>query len=380
MNPIHLYLLHFPNINKFYDTCGVDKKEELVSRIPGGATLSNRFLLDCIWWTMVVIEPFLSLFLITVFLPFFIFKVLFKKRVANKSKNVALCYAGLARQRINAVPEVYQRIDYYLYPLFVDNSWVMEGKERHNILESLNVWDVLKAYIWSIGGIVAATIKTHGLYLYRNYLCYEYILTSYYLNELSPDSTLYFVNHVDRWAVLFNFAPQKSKVLLQHGIESSWADWPIKLTTVTKAYVFCESQKERMTNAVLGHEPIYEVMPATISLTDMTTALRKNIVIVACDNYIFYDQEEKIIKSAVRDDLRIYVKIHPGKNDYQKYLNLKKKANKNLEVINTSTFPRVDAVVSYKSTLGLEYEALNIPVFYYDELPLEEIIRRINSL
>lgn len=380
MNPIHLYLLHFPNIKKFYDTCGVDKKEELASRIPGCATLKSRFLLTCLWLIMVVVEPFMSLILITVYLPYFMFLVMTKKNMIVKCKNMALCYHGLAKQRIKAVPEVYDKVDYYLYPIFVEDTWVMEGKGKHNILEMLNAWDLIKAYFWSIGSIVAATVNTHGQYLYRNYLCYEYILTYYYFQKLSPDSTLYFVNHLDRWAVLFNLAPQKNKILLQHGIESPTADWPVKLTSVTKAFVFSEGQKERLTKAVLGHVPLFEVMPPTIKLTEMTTALEKNIVIVACDNYIFYEQEEKIIKNTARDNMRIYVKIHPGKNDYQKYLWLKKEANKNVEVINTPTFPRVEAVVSYRSTLGMEYEAHNIPVFYYDEMTLEEMINRINAL
>lgn len=379
MNPTSLYLLHFANVNKFYDTC-VDKKEELASRIPGCATIKNRFLLNCLWYVMVFIEPILSLVLVTFYMPFFLFKVIFRKRKPFTYKHIGLGFAGLARQRIRAVTEVYDNVDYYLYPINVDEVWVMPDKERHNVLEIVSAWEVLKAYFWSLITIVVATFKTHGKYLYRNSLCYEYLLTNYYLRRIPEDCTLYFVNHLDRWAVLFNLAPQKEKVLLQHGIEGADADWPVKLTNVTKAYIFANSQKERMKNAVLGHEPVFVEMPPTISLTDMSSALQKNIVIVACDNYRFYDKEEYIIKRIIRKDIRIYIKIHPGKNDDQKYMEVKKSINDNIEIINTPTFPKVDAVISYKSTLGLEYEALNIPVFYYEDMSLDDIVKHINAL
>lgn len=379
MNPIKLYLLHFANINKFYDTI-VDKKAELASRLPGCGGIRSRFLLNCLWWVMVVLEPFLSLIIITVYLPVFLWKVIVRGKKKTVGKDIALCYAGLAKQRIKAVPEIEEKLDFYLYPIFVDERWLVPNKEQHDILERVSLWDVVKAYLWSILVIIAATVKTHGKYLYRNHLSYEYILTCYYLQLLPLDCTLYFVNHLDRWAVLFDHAPQHYKVLLQHGIESPKADWPVKLLSVNKVYVLAESQKQRMVKAVLGHEPEFVVMPPTIALTEMPNAKHKNVVVVAGENYMFFNEESYVIKNLDYTDLMVYVKIHPGKNDYQKYLNLQKTVNPNIEVITTQTFPRVDAVVSHNSTLGLEYEAHNIPVFYYDDMSLEEIANRINLL
>lgn len=379
MNPIKLYLLHFANINKFYDTC-VDKKEELASRIPGAATIKNRFILSCLWVAMIIIEPFLSLILITVYLPIFLIKVTTRKRKQVVAKNIALCFSGLARQRIKVVPEVYSKVDYYLYPISVNKIWIMPDREQHSVLEVVNGWEIIKAYFWSCLAVIAATVKTHGKYLYRNYLCFEYLLTYYFLNKLPRESNLYFVNHLDRWAVLFNYAPQENKILLQHGIESPKADWPVKLTKVNKAYVFSENQQERMIKAVLGCKPAFEIMPPTIILTDMPSARERNIVIVAGENYMFYKNEEYIIKKLANENIRIYVKIHPGKNDIQKYIDLRDKQNPNVEIIAIPTFPRVDAVVSHYSTLGIEYEAHNIPVYYYDELTLDDIVSKIKSL
>ena len=376
MNPVKLYLLHFSNINKLFDT-GQDKKAELASRVPGCARLKNKFLLNCLWWIMIIIEPFMSLVLVTVYLFVFLFKVITREKNLDTGKHMGLCYSGLARQRIKAVDEIYNKVDYYLYPIFVDKRWLMEGKEQHNVLEKVSVWDVVKAYIWSWPCIIAANIKTHGNYLYRNYLCFEYLLTDYYFKRIPVNSTLYFVNHLDRWAVLFNLAPQSKKVLLQHGIETPTADWPVKLTEVSKAYIFSENQKERIKNAVLGHNVEFVVMPHTIKLTDMPMAREKNLVIVAFPNYLRYEQEEYIIKALANENWMIFVKIHPGKNDDQKYLELKKTVNPNIETICTPTFPRADMVVSYYSTLGIEYEAHNIPVLYYEENTLDDIISTI---
>ena len=379
MNPVKLYLLHFANINKFYDTI-VDKKAELASRLPGCGSISNGFLLNCLWWLMVIVEPFLSLATITFYLPVFLFKTIAQGREKIIGSDIALCYAGLAKQRIKAIPEIEEKIDYYLYPIFVDKKWLEQNKEKHNIFEIVSLCDVFKAYLWSFLAIIAAMLKTHGKYLYRNHLSYEYILTNYYLQKVPKESTLYFVNHLDRWAVLFDYAPQQNKVLLQHGIESPKADWPVKLSSVNKVYVLAESQKTRMVKAVLGHEPEFVVMPPTITLTAMANAKCKNVVVVAGENYMYWKEEEYIIRHLDYSDLMVYVKIHPGKNDYQKYINLQKTVNPNIEIIKTQTFPKVEAVVSHNSTLGLEYEAHKIPVFYYDDMSLEDIVKRINAL
>jgi hypothetical protein len=378
MNPIKLYLLHFRNINKLYDTFN-DKKAELASRIPGCATINNKVFLDCLWCICVVLEPIVSLIFISCYLPFFIYKVIFRRKGKPVGNNMALCYAGLARQRIKIVKEVYEVVDYCLYPIFVNEGWLIEGKERHNILERVSIIEVFKSYFWAILCIIFATIKTHGKYLYRNYLSFEYILTDYYFKKIPQNCTLYFVNHLDRWAVLFNQSPQTNKVLLQHGIESPKADWPVKLTNVNKAFVLSESQKECLTRAVLGHETVLSVMPPTITLTEMPSSLKKNIVLVAYPNYMYYDKEEYIIKALSDENCRVFVKIHPGKNDSMKYLNLKKTVNPNIEIISTPTFPRADLVVSYYSTLGIEYEAYNIPVLYYDEHSLDEIVKEIKK-
>lgn len=380
MNPVKLYLLHFANINKLYDIGFVDRKEELASRVPYCGTLKNRYLLNVLWWIVVITEPFLSLIIITIKLPVFLAKVITRNTSKNVGKHIGLCYSGLAKQRIKIVDDVYETIDYYLYPIGVEKIWVMPDKEQHCVLEQVNAIEVIKAYLWTCVAIIIANIKTHGKYLYRNHVCFEYLLTNYFLHRISSDCSLYFVNHLDRWAVLFNYAPQKEKILLQHGIEGPNADWPVKLLNVKKAYVFADSQRERLTKAVLGHIPEFEVMPPTISLTDMQTAKGKNIVIVACENYIFYENEEYIIKRINNENLRIFVKIHPGKNDYQKYVTLQKIVNPNIEIITTPTFPRVNLVVSYYSTLGIEYEAHRIPVLYYDEITLDDIVNRINAL
>ena len=376
MYPVRLYLLHFANIFKFYDTC-IDKKLELASRVPGCARLRNKFLLSVLWWMAVIIEPFLSFVLITIYLPQYLYRVVIRDGREEIGKHIGLCFAGLARQRIKAVEDVYKQVDYYLYPISMDEGLIMPGKARHIVLEQVSWIEVCKAYLWSAVAIPAAFIKTRGRYLFRNYLCFEYLLTYYFFKRVPVDSTLYFVNHLDRWAVLFNLAPQKKKVLLQHGIETPEADWPVKLTNVNKAYVFSEGQKERMVKAVLGHEPEFAIMPPTIKLTNMPSAKETSIVLVAGPNYMFYDSEEYIIKALAQSEVTIFVKIHPGKNDYSNYLHLKKTDNPNVEIITTATFPRVDIAVSYYSTLGIEYEAYQIPVYYYGEMSLEEIVNEI---
>jgi len=380
MNLIKLYLLHFANIKKLYDTNPLNNpRKELASRVPGFATVDNGFLLGILWWVAVVVEPFVSLLFVTLSLPRYTYKLIKRGRKRDVGHSLALCYSDLSKHRVKANLDVFEKIDYYLYPISVDKSWIMEGAESHSVLDSVSFFEVLKAFFVSIPTIIIATINTHGKYLFRTHLCYEYFLTYYFLKRVPADSALYFVNHLDRWAVLFNLAPQHYKVLMQHGIEAPTADWPVKLTNVNKAYVFAESQKERMIKAVLGHELEFAIMPPTIVLKELPDTTVKSVLIVSCQNYMYYDNEEYIIKALADTDYKIFVKIHPGKNDYQKYVDLQNTVNHNVEIITTATFPRVNIVVSYYSTLGIEYEAHNIPVLYYNQHSLDDIVNEIRK-
>ena len=60
-------------------------------------------------------------------------------------------------------------------------------------------------------------------------------------------------------------------------------------------------------------------------------------------------------------------------------LNLEKEFP-NCKIILERMFPDVDVVVSYRSTLAVEYQALNKSVFMYEINTIDEIIEKINEL
>ena len=186
-----------------------------------------------------------------------------------------------------------------------------------------------------------------------------------------------FANHKDRWAILFDESHQTSKTLLQHGVESTNYKYPIKLKNITELYAFNAKSCELLKNTILDCSPAVKFLRPTIKLTSCSSSAKLLVLIVSPISPL-KEREEYIVKKLQCNDIDIYIKPHYQNKDYSFYEYLAQDNRFNL--IKEQIFPKVDLVVSYDSTLVLEYQMCGIDVLLYDNKTLEEIVDSIFNL
>lgn len=162
---------------------------------------------------------------------------------------------------------------------------------------------------------------------------------------------------------------------MQHGIETKTANWPVKLNTVTTLYAFNEELGLDVTRALLTHEPEYKFMKPTIGLIDDEEDKNFKVLIV-CHPAAMRDREEYLISHLQEPYITVYAKTHYTTPDLSFYEELTKRYNYHL--ITTKMFPKVNTLISYRSTLVSEYEICGIPALMYaDYKTLDDIVTEV---
>lgn len=377
-HPIKLYISHYANIIAYINKKKNRNLDFFYSRIPKNFqfVFNNRCSQYIFWKLAIITEPIISLVIVTILLlPFIVLSIIIrKKKITNK---LYLSYAILLRKRVE-IADLYSSSTDWLYPLFIPTSMEkVVDKNVHNVFEGINVLDVFKAYLYSIFTILISVFFLRFKYLFRNYVCFEYYLTADFLKKLSNDVEISFANQIDRWAILFDHAPQKRKVLFQHGIEMPESDWPIKLKNITLLYALSKNEAKLLIKATILSKPIVRILPPTIQLTNYNVENKSNVLIVGYPAYGLFDKERDLIYGIDLDKVNLFLKLHPGVQDISKYKELQRK--RNYILIENDTFPNVDFVISYRSTLAVEYEVYNKCVLFYNDYSIEEICKIVNK-
>ena len=167
-HPIKLYIDHYANIIAYINKKKNRNIDFFYSRIPKNFqfVFNNRYSQYIFWKLAIIIEPILSLIIVTMLLLPFIVLSIFnrKKRISNK---LYLSYAILLRKRVE-IADLYSSSADWLYPLFIPTSMKrVVGKNVHNVFEGINVFDVFKAYLYSIFTILISVFFLRFKYLFR---------------------------------------------------------------------------------------------------------------------------------------------------------------------------------------------------------------------
>lgn len=190
---------------------------------------------------------------------------------------------------------------------------------------------------------------------------WEYYELEIALRKLCKDCDLYFCNQSDKWALLFDSIPSKSKTLLQHGLASTLGRVPYRLKNISKFYSITKSTWKDAYENIFDCNPELVIMDPTIELYQ-TNDNKFRILIVA--DIIQLENEVNMLKNLSKFTcLEIYLKKHPSLQNDKCYRQLQSKYN--FIYITEKKFPRVDFVISYYSTLAYEYMAYDIPVYMY---------------
>lgn len=331
--------------------------------------------------------PFLSIFYIMGFLefPFSIFIllvrfliVLVKKNKAKKNHlddNILLSlstkepfYEGLM-SNFNLNYSVL-KIPF----MHLDNS-------RHkeiNVLSGVSIMNIIIAYLWSLQFVSKYLFHYSGKDLFfRFYSCFEYFLTYFFIINSKEQIVYYFFNTYDRWSYLMDIS-EHNTIWIQHGILYDDIKFA-KLNNIKIAYYISPSQKNICESVLFNCKPT-AFYRKTIELTPLDSCFyeigKKNVLLIC--NTFFFENEKEIINSIDYNQYILILKTHPKHSTelYQKYVN-----NRTIWLAKPFTFPRVDYVISYASTLADEYEAVGIKVFRYDSnISVASLIINFNTI
>lgn len=377
MNVISLYLHGLENLAAFFDRIENKNKSVLFTRVPGIKNIKSDKAKRIIWGTCIATEPFVSFVIETVKLIPNLFKSAVTRKKGVIPDRLYLAHCPLLKQRTISAG-VYDEATDWLYPMSASKEDMDASKTIRSIFEHLNVLDVLWAYCMAVTATFTSLKVTKFKYLMRNYPAFEYCLTYRYLRKIPRSTTICFANQVDRWALLFDNAPQ-DKILFQHGIETPDADWPNKLGNIDTVYVLSRNESELLFRAVFSRKPsMVHVMAPTISLTPVDKN-KYTILIVGFPGYGKFDKEKCIIETFDHAPYYVYLKPHPGKEDMTKYQNLTDAHPDTSKLVMEQKFPDVDVVISYRSTLAVEYQAHNKKVLLYNDYSIDQIIELIKQ-
>lgn len=372
MNPIGLYLSTFENTKKWYSTIPEMKYLVVLSRFP--AIKKHKKVGRLFWFACSILEPFASIVLVVYYSFIYLIKKL-KAQPQPLSNNLFLFFVPLLKDRTISAGLYDSSID-WLIPLSEQNlNNRLEGKRIHTVLESISIVDLISSLLLSFVAILCATVKNHFCYVFRNHVSLEFFLTYYYFKRIPKSTTLYFSNQIDRWSTLFDQAPQSSKVLLQHGIEDPEANWPVKLKNTSVLYALSKEESVNVVNAVFDKQPEVRILAPTIKLSDMGDQKNFKVLIVGYPEGRLFEKEKELIRKLQNPRIIVFLKLHPGKEDISQYEVLLKTYN--YVLIKDQRFPKVDLVLSYLSTLAVEYQACGIKVLQYSKYSVDEMVNYI---
>lgn len=206
------------------------------------------------------------------------------------------------------------------------------------------------------------------------YVAYEWFLVYIGLSKIeeNSDRRIYFANHYDRWATMFDqLFVNENVTLLQHGLLPRNLKLSYKLKHVNNIYVLNRSSQEVFKSLLEGLNPDFFQLESMITLTDIQCN-KKAVLVIGQPHSI--ESEIKLIKKIV-DEFEVFVKPHPlyDATEYEKL--------KGVRLIKQKDFyPRVDVALCYESTLGVEYEASGVEVVWWKGMEENAIFSALKAV
>lgn len=332
-----------------------------------------------------ILSPFIYLINVTVTFVFILFKFLsslfsYRWRVnKNEYENfdeLYLFFINHFKDRCKAA-KFYENSRYWIISPAIDyKKYDLEGKiivDYHHYLTKKDAFIIM----WSsLVFLIEFVWKVRSLCLIHK--IWDFYEVKYSLKRIGKNSTLYFANQSDKYALLFDKLDSKSKVLFQHGIVANWGKLPYRLNNVDKFYAMSKGTWQDAYSNLFANSPSLLIMEPTIKLQEIPTD-EFSVLIVAEISYI--DIEKIILNELSKDNsIKLYLKKHPALVNDGSYRQLEKQYG--FQYIKDKKFPKVDFVISYYSTLAYEYLAYDIPVYMYmtkEEFDAKEMMVRLKN-
>lgn len=243
-----------------------------------------------------------------------------------------------------------------------------------SLLSGISILEILKSFMASFRMVFYMTsrYRKHDCF-FRAYSSFEFFMMCYFFERCN--NVVYHAALIDRKAFLYGHLNNRV-IFLQHGkipeIEDS--RFLIKSGKADEGYFIDAHQMELCCSQLFTNMPLAHYL-ASFSFTSNHKLVKngkKNILLVC--NHLFFEKEKEIIVYLSKcDNVNLYVKPHPN-DEPSLYRNL---LPANGILLEKSDFPHVDTVVSYDSTLALEYSNAGVDVIYHDKSNYQEDLKRI---
>jgi len=267
-------------------------------------------------------------------------------------------------------------------------DFVIQSDYAISIKQVLKPKDILNSFWDSFLTPFIIWKKFGHYYLLVSLNSFNWYTYFYAASKIPFDSELFFLDHKDRWALLEDKVLVRKKSLIQHGKEAAVTpknrvvvadgvychDMPYKFKTIDTVYCFSEKEYIALTHSIISNTPQKVIIGFDFKTTPVETSAFS--VLIIGNQELFANVEEQIIAGLQDKEVVLYVKGHPTQSNvfYQQLL-----TKYYFHLIKGSEFPMVNMVVSYSSTLALEYESVGVEVLYHTVLSLDKIINIIES-
>ena len=310
-----------------------------------------------------------------------VFKCIFTKHQSLYGKKVILNVpfqkvkklfndAGIATQTITVIES----------PFLKNDLFKLDFGKKVSLFSGLSINDAWRAYILACR--MAFFIKEkygNRDCIFRAYSSFDYFLAYKYFIRLDNSNTVYFPSINDRWTYLFGHI-QNRTVFLQHGGLNRHKVLFImsKVGKADEAFYINEIQRDICNRYMFTNIPKAHYF-AKMEFTSNDKLLNngKIDILLACE-LIYYETEEKIIKElSVNQHVNLYVKPHP-QNSIVKYEKLNEAYN--FVMLGKTDFPKMDYMISYDSTLVLEYQSNGVKTLMYEDPDYEVEYQKLLNL
>lgn len=258
--------------------------------------------------------------------------------------------------------------------LFLGTCKGISNPKNMGIYKYLNLEILFSSYFNSL--FLYKKLKMRGVDKLQTIFSQDWLHSYSILNNSNYLEEIWFANHYDRWAVLFDSFKCSKKVLVQHGILNKQTKPPHLLRKINYAYLIHESQKKFIVGSVIKSDFDFETLKPSLILSEKGINDKFNVLIVGHAT-LYLENEYNLVRNLDKSKINLFLKPHPILT-FESYIKWKDKHSYTL-IEDPTFFPKVDLVISYESTLGLEYSQLGIDVIYYQEYSVQEIISIIHN-
>lgn len=272
------------------------------------------------------------------------------------------------------------------------NSYIIKGNRYISCYRLISLFDVLKIGLGSILSYVFICKQYGVFYMLESINSYRWLLYYRACQRIPIESSIFFINHKDRWAFLDDHINCKTKTLIQHGTEiikckresdllrnmielpngGFVQNMPNKYKTLTHVIALSEKEVQALKSSIIESNPEFKIGGYGFETYPLES--NKYSVLIIAHSGIYLDKEINIIQNLQDFPIDLYVKNHPTQNN-DVYVKLLTKYR--FTLITEQKFPHVDVVITYDSTLAHEYSSVGIKVIYHTQHNIEEIRKYI---